>query len=66
MLNYNTIKVILFWGLFAFGVFAVFYWQDDPTIALTAFTFVALFGYSKFYKTWLLEDQIERLEDSKK
>ena len=66
MLNYNTFEIILYWGLFAFAVFAGFYWQDEPSIAFTAFLFVAIFGFSKFYKTWLLEDEIERLEDSKK
>ena len=65
MFNYNTIEVILFWSLFAFGVFAVFYWQKEPSIALGAFTLVAIFGYSKLHKTWLLEDEIERLESLK-
>ena len=66
MLNWNTFETILYWGLFAFATFASFYWLDDQSIAWTAFLFVAIFGYSSLHKTWVLEDKIELLEQSKK
>ena len=66
MLNWNTFEVILYWSLFAFAVFAIFYWQDNPSTGLTAFSFVAIWGYSKFHEAWRLEDKIDRLENSRK
>ena len=52
--------------LFIFGIFALYYWPDNESAALTAFSFLALWGYSKFSETWHLEDKIELLEESKK
>lgn len=66
MLNYETFEVVLYWGLFGFGIFASFYWHNNLSIALTSFLFVAFFGFSKMHRTWVLEDEIKRLEESKK
>ena len=66
MLNYDTFEAICYWSLFIFAIFALFYWKGDHSTALTAFSFVAIWGYSKFHHTWFLEDKIEELEESKK
>ncbi len=64
--SYNTFEALLYWGLFIFGIVAIFFWSDNISIALTLFTFLAVFGYSKMYLTWQQSDEIKRLEESEK
>ncbi len=62
--TYNTFEVILFFALFVLAIISITFWEDATTAALIFF--VAIFGYSKFYRTWQLEDEIERLQRYKK